>query len=537
MLPKLLLSRWSARSFLTIAGYALWVFGALAFAELARAETAASCEVEPTDMTISYGALIDCDIDIVGDTDVFRFQGSAGELVVAQGTMLGFADSEIELFDPDGALVDSDSGFRVAQVRVTLAKSGTYTLLMKERDDDEISSFTLALERISPPSPGSPRMIIGTETTAGIDAQGDLDLYNFEAASAEAVVAQVTMHGFSDSQIELFDPDGFLLDLDSAFIDARIDAMLAKTGVYSLLIKERDDDEVDFYTLALERVSECRGLAVADLSNETVSTTKIVEACNLITAGNGYQITTAGDVTFLTAGTVELGSGFAVQSGGSFTADTRAWGTPIDFGNDLQRTLIPVGDMAVFRFPGQAGETLVANLTLHNFADSQIEVYDPDGFLLASDSGFRVARVNADLTETGSHSILVKERDDDETGDFTLVLERLTPPSPAARDICFGCELSDTVAPLGDIDLFTFAATGGETLAAQMTMFGFSDAQIELYDPDGILIISDSAFSTASINTTLTKPGVHSLLVKERDDDETDSYNVSLQCLAGCPPP
>lgn len=487
-------------------------------------------------MTIAYGSLIRCDIDIVGDTDIFRFGASSGETVVAQVTMLGSAEARLELFDPDGILVDFDTGFTEAQVRVSLTKSGSYSLLVEERDDDETSEYNLALERISPPTPGSPRVVFGSESSAKIEARGDLDLYHFEAALGEAVAVQSTMLGSAESRIEVFDPDGFLLAFDTGFTAARVDSMIEKTGVHSLLIKERDDDETDSFTLALERTSECRGQSAVDLSGETISTTEIVEACDSITAGDGYEVDSSGDVTLLTGGSVALRNGFAVRNGGSLTVVSPAWGTPIDYGDDVRATLTPRGDLTAFRFSAQAGETLVAQATMLGSAESRIEVYDPDGFLLAFDTGFNDARVDVDLTETGRHTILVKERDDDEVDDFTLVLERATPPSPAARSLCFGCELRDDVDPVGDIDMFTFTAAGTETISAQVTMLGSAEARIELYDPDGILITFDTGFSTASIDTTLTKPGSHSLLVKERDDDEIDSYDISLQCVAGCSP-
>jgi len=42
------------------------------------------CTAEPTDMTIAYGNLVTCAIDIAGDTDTFRFAGRIGERIVLQ---------------------------------------------------------------------------------------------------------------------------------------------------------------------------------------------------------------------------------------------------------------------------------------------------------------------------------------------------------------------------------------------------------------------------------------------------------------------
>ena len=42
------------------------------------------CSPEPTDMVVTYGNLVTCDISPIGDTDVFRFQGTVGETVRVQ---------------------------------------------------------------------------------------------------------------------------------------------------------------------------------------------------------------------------------------------------------------------------------------------------------------------------------------------------------------------------------------------------------------------------------------------------------------------
>ena len=39
------------------------------------------CESEPTDMSIDYDDVITCSINIVGDSDIFRFVGTAGHKV------------------------------------------------------------------------------------------------------------------------------------------------------------------------------------------------------------------------------------------------------------------------------------------------------------------------------------------------------------------------------------------------------------------------------------------------------------------------
>lgn len=513
--------------------WGLLILGALVWPVTSAAESDVPCEAEPTDMTIAYGALIDCAIDPLGDTDVFRFQGASGEVVVVQVVMDIFRlgsdfNSSLELLDPDGQSVDLVTGFSTAQVRATLTKSGTHTLLVKERDDDETGPFNLALERIVPPTPGAPRVLIGSVASGVIDEEGDLDLYRFEASSGEAITVRAATDLSGESEIEVFDPDGFSLGSDSALGDptARVDVMLAKTGTYTVLAKDLDDDDSGgetFYSLALQRVSECRGTSERDLSSQTVSTSEVVEACDSISAGDGYEVGSSGDVTFLAGNEIVLRDGFEVEEGASFTAGAPAWGAPIGYGDALER-LLGAAEMQVFHFAGQAGETIVTQVVSPGFADARVEVYDPDGF-----------QAGRTLSKTGTHSILVKEAGADDSGEFTVVLERLSPPSPAARSLCFGCTLNGALDPRGDLDVFTFEATGGETISAELSMPNIAEPELLLYDPNGFWIAIDRSTGTASIDTVLTQPGTHSLLVDEHDG-RSSPYEVGLRCVADCGP-
>ncbi|HUP43808.1 MAG TPA: hypothetical protein VM599_11435, partial [Thermoanaerobaculia bacterium] len=65
--------------------------------------------------------------------------------------------------------------------------------------------------------------------------------------------------------------------------------------------------------------SSCEDLT---LSNETVTTTELYEACGTLRAGNGFAVLNPGDVT-LRAGTVALESGFSVGSGARLRVETQ----------------------------------------------------------------------------------------------------------------------------------------------------------------------------------------------------------------------
>ncbi|GEM_PF-5794303 len=79
------------------------------------------CSPEPTNMTISYGDTVTCAIDVIGDTDVFRFSGSAGETVVVQASRLNGGHPCVELFRPDGTRLGSHCPYNSSSARIDAA--------------------------------------------------------------------------------------------------------------------------------------------------------------------------------------------------------------------------------------------------------------------------------------------------------------------------------------------------------------------------------------------------------------------------------
>ncbi len=57
------------------------------------------CSPEPTNMPVSYGDLISCQLETTGDSDIFTFAGAAGDVIVAQvAESGGFGEPCLEIF-------------------------------------------------------------------------------------------------------------------------------------------------------------------------------------------------------------------------------------------------------------------------------------------------------------------------------------------------------------------------------------------------------------------------------------------------------
>src|SRR2546426_991437 len=92
-----------------------------------------TCAPEPGVTDMAYGDLVNCEITPVGDSDLFRFSGQAGDKVdILVLRYNGSADACFRVIQPDGTLGQyfCVGFFREATVgsNVTLKQSGTHTI-------------------------------------------------------------------------------------------------------------------------------------------------------------------------------------------------------------------------------------------------------------------------------------------------------------------------------------------------------------------------------------------------------------------------
>ncbi|MBI3989402.1 MAG: hypothetical protein HY347_07270 [candidate division NC10 bacterium] len=222
------------------------------------------CSPEPTDMVISYGDLVNCRIDSIGDTDVFRFSGTAGEVIIVQVSQQSGGTPCIELFGPDG--VPTPHGdqvcFALKRIDETLEQDGDYTILVSEFFNNHTVEYGLVLERVSPPSPTATPLCFDCNLSEGLNGIGDLDLYLFTGVPGDIVRVQGPRQSGGTPCIELFGPDGVHTphgdQLCSTSSLIGINETLEQDGVHTILVSEFFNNQTVEYRVNVQCVSgEC----------------------------------------------------------------------------------------------------------------------------------------------------------------------------------------------------------------------------------------------------------------------------------------
>ena len=217
------------------------------------------CAPEPTDQLVAYGDHVSpCTIGQLGDSDLFRFQGVAGEVVSVRVTDQaggsGIPSCSLELLRPVGTLVTSTAGNTACEIRTTLDASGLFTARVSETNNDDLMTFALEIDRLVPFSNTASSINPGvTFIGERIDPHGDADLFVFNGVNGDVVSLRATDQaggsGIPAISLELFRPDGTLAGSAAGNTTAIIDTALDQTGVFTLRVAEVNNDSVMTYNV------------------------------------------------------------------------------------------------------------------------------------------------------------------------------------------------------------------------------------------------------------------------------------------------
>jgi hypothetical protein len=384
---------------------------------------------------IEYGDTLLGEIQ-AGDEDWWHFEGEAGDSVVISMTGLGdFDDTYLELYDAERNWLTSDDdggdGFSARISGYILPETGEYYIAASGFGSN-YGQYELALDSVEAEeliiSYGE--MLYG-ELTESVRQQ----FWSFEGEAGDEI--SISMEGlglFNDTVLELYGPNGERLTYDDDSgqgLFALISGFfLPETGSYRILARAYGSD-IGEYTLTLTR-------------------------------GSGGE-----------TGEVEE--------------------RPIAYGETVYGEITDAFPEQYWIFEGEAGDTISISMEgLGAFADTYLELYSSDGEILASNDdggeGLFALISGFALPETGSYRILARAYSRD-TGDYALTLDTV---EIVEEVIAYGETRSGELTPAQPRAYWSFEGNAGDIVSISMVgSAGLGDTYLELYAPDGRLLIED----------------------------------------------
>jgi trimeric autotransporter adhesin len=430
----------------------------------------------------------------VGGVYTYIFSANAGDTVtILMGEISDFGNftPKIELIEPDGTNT-SAYGVNAAVINAKKIKSsGSCVIVAHDSGWLAVGTYGLSLMKnpgtdVNDPEDSSVPILPGEYKTGKIDI-GDLDGYTFYANAGDIVticMGETVDYGGFDPQVELIEPDGTRTSVSgtTSTTFVAINAKKINTSGNCLIIaREKDGYQTGLYGLSMVK-KPGTGEAIPDNNAITILPGEYKTGCIDKGSLDGYTFdANAGDVVTVLMGKVADYGGFAPQ----------------------------------------------------------VEIIEPNGvrtYVTGTDS----AAINAKkITQSGKYMIIARSNNGSYAGTYGLSMVKN--PGTFVNDI-----EDSTVAILpgenktgyinyGDLDGYSFHADAGDVVSIIMQKvidFGGFDPQVELIEPDGTRTSASGTSSATISNKTISLSGNCLIIAREKEGNQTGSYNLSMQKIA-----
>jgi len=198
----------------------------------------------------------------------------------------------------------------------------------------------------------------------------------------------------------------------------------------------------------------------------------------------------------------------------------------------------PASDTDRFRFQVQEGEQFVVRGVDQSGAGPDpricVRLSGPDGPLDEACNYGIVQFTNVGV-RAGEYALEVWEFGRDQGMNYTVVVERVAPPSEGAAQLNAGESLTGALDPIGDVDVFGFRGAVGDrvTLTVRDTAGSGASPSFGVRSPSGVVLADLSDEERASVDLDLHEAGIYTLVVDEAYQDQTLQYSVDYICRAG----
>ena len=390
----------------------------------------------------------------------------------------------LRVFGPDGQLLQEtrQSGTGIART-LQLSTAGIHRVLLGGETFDQAGTYQLSLLTLSDDftmpdgEPGGP-------LTNGVREQGELQqndfaVWTFPAQARDGLMVRVGASAFTP-WLRLIAPTGELLDQRhdswSGNRDNYVSTRAPVTGTYLVVVSPAYLGQSGAYTIDLGRAPAREG-----------------------------------------------DGGTALVNGATHSAEMLRGGL------DLYRFDAQEGDGLMIRMGAQPGSSL----------SPWIRLYGPDGGLVeeVADtwSGNRDNFVTAQATASGVHTVIVSAAHLGQSGGYRLHLAQAPGTFVISADDEGGPLEDGQVHPgtltVGDLDLWSFAGTLGETVTLTAQAVGFTP-WIRLYRPDGSLAgdvnSTSSATRSATLSHALAQGGGYTVVVAAVFLGQSGSYDLQF---------
>ncbi|QBG48028.1 hypothetical protein EGM51_11695 [Verrucomicrobia bacterium S94] len=425
----------------------------------------------------------------LADVDMWTFSADAGDLIILRigevSTDLGTFSPWILLYGPDGSFIEQDANSSDALISYSATTGGVYTVVVENYISGGAGTYNLRYANVGKsfvvPAGDEGGALTNGANHIGITDLADIDMWTFSADEGDTLrlrIGEVTTELVSFSPwILLYGPDGSLISQDTNSSDAEIVHAATTGGVYRVVVENYISGGAGTYNLRYANTGKSFVVPAGD------------EGGALTNGANHIGITDLADVDLWT-----------------FSADA--------------------GDSIILRCGDVSTEPAVFS--------PWILLYGPDGSSITHSANASDALISHSITSGGVYTVVVENYISGGVGTYNLRFANIgnlfIVPSGDEGGALAAEIFPEGEVDLGDLDLFEFSACAGDPIqldCIELVDAGGMTLQLNLYDPDGVLIDSDAGSSEAAI-PLLAAPeaGTYTILVFSYSAGGSGTYRL-----------
>jgi len=491
-------------------------------------------------------------------------------------------------------------GTNVGLNGVTIPSAGTYSLSVKDYNNANTGNYDVFLQRTDGPV-GDVPLPLDQVQTGNIAAATQSNSYTFSANANDVfnftVVTTSSTKGTLWPCIQVYNsagapvanggscPGGTNVGLNGLTITS--------AGTYSVIIKDYNNTNTGNYNIFLQRTdgppnaitlpydtvtagtisaaAQTNNYTFAvnanDILNFTVVTTSSTSGtlwpCIQVYNSAGTPVTKGGSCP----GGTNVGlNGLAITSAGTYTLSVKDYNNANTGNYDvfLQRTDGPVGALMLplggvqtgnigsttqsnaYTFSANAND--VFNFTVVTTSSTSgtlwpcIQVYNSAGTPVTNGGscpgGTDVELNGVAVTSAGTYSVIVKDYNNTNTGNYNIFLQRTNNPA-YPEDIVFDQVEAGTVSAVAQSNAYTFSGTANDKLSfTVVTTTGTLWPCIQIYNSAGATVPSGGSCpggGTATLSGfAVPSTSTYFVIIKDYNDSRLGTYNMSVQCSGTC---
>ena len=507
---------------------------------------------------LSYDQSITAAINNTAEMDLYSFTGSAGDQILARLDGSWNYAPQILLYYGNGTFITQhyDYGYRENPITYNLPESGTYLIVVQDKDTNDIGTYSLYLTKLNPPPTVTP-ILFGQTILSNFTRPQEMIPYSFTAAANETI--RVFGSG-SSLEVRLYNSSGIQIPLTDP-------TRLAEPGTYYLIATVKVDTTPGPYGLYLEALTNPG--TVTPISYDQSISAAINNTAEMdlysFTGTVGDQILARLDGSWYNAPQILLyhGNGtfitqhcdyshrenpitYKLPETGTYLIVVQDWDTndigtyslyltklnppptvtPIPFGQTILSNFTRPQEMIPYSFTAAANETI---RVFGSGSSLEVRLYNSSGIQLSLTDPKR-------LTESGTYYLVAAVKVDTSPGPYGLYLESLTNPgnvTPLSYDQSITAAINNTA----EMDLYSFTGVAGDQILARLDSAWSYNPQIRLYFGNGTYITqySDYGFRENAITYRLPESGSYLIVVQDRETNDIGAYSLFLTKLN--PPP